>query len=153
MRKSSSDFLCGLAFLAVSIAFALQMGTLEGKSLIFPRTLAAVIALGELWFMGKGLILRRLEKNPHPHGDPVAWKLVTIIAVVSMGYALLILWLGFFSATFLFVVTASLLLGDRARGLSCLLGVGVLYSLIFVALIWLVFVKLLSVPTPSGLLF
>ena len=82
MRKSSSDFLCGLAFLAVSIAFALQMGTLEGKSLIFPRTLAAVIALGGLWFMGKGLILRRLEKNPHPHGDPVAWKLRSICSAL-----------------------------------------------------------------------
>ena len=99
MRKSTNDFLCGLCFLAIGIAFAAQTGGLEGKSLIFPRALIAVVLLGGLWFTGKGLWLRRLEKNPHPHGEAVAWSKVGIIAPASVLYALGIAWLGFFSST------------------------------------------------------
>ena len=100
MRKSTIDFLCGLSFLLISAGFATQMGNLDGVSRVFPQALIVVIALGGLWFVGKGLYLRRKETSDCDD-EPVAWKKVGIIAVFSLIYALSIMNLGFFSSTFL----------------------------------------------------
>jgi len=155
MHKSTTDFLCGLSFLLISAVFAAQLRDLDGVSRVFPQALIVVIALGGLWFVGKGLYLRRKETKETSDADnePVAWKKVGIIALFSLIYALLIVPLGFFSSTFLFIVCASLILGDKARGMGHLVKVSLLYSLVFCAILWVSFVKLLNVATPTGLLF
>ena len=55
MRKSISDILCGASFLAISAAFGLQYEGLTGVSRVFPESLILIIAVGGLWFVGKGL--------------------------------------------------------------------------------------------------
>ncbi|MDD4700634.1 MAG: tripartite tricarboxylate transporter TctB family protein [Desulfovibrio sp.] len=152
MRKSTMDFLCGLCFLLISLLFTAQMGDLEGVSLVFPQALLVVVALGGLWFVAKGLYTRRQETSACDD-EPVAWRKVGTIALFSLIYALLIMALGFFSSTFLFIVCASLVLGDKSHGMGRLAKISVLYSVIFCAILWVSFVKLLNVPTPTGLLF
>ena len=61
MRKSSSDILAGLGFLAVALAFGVQYEGLTGVSRVFPESLITFIALGGIWFVGKGLWRRRSE--------------------------------------------------------------------------------------------
>ena len=46
MRKSSSDILAGLGFLAVALAFGVQYEGLTGVSRVFPESLITFIALG-----------------------------------------------------------------------------------------------------------
>ena len=52
MCKSNQDILCGLCFLAISAAFALQMHELEDVTRVFPEALLTVISLGGVWFVG-----------------------------------------------------------------------------------------------------
>lgn len=146
MRKSISDILCGASFLAISAAFGLQYGGLTGVSRIFPESLILIIAVGGLWFVGKGLYKRRGE-------SPTDAEHVGYIAAMAAIYAALIGTLGFFSSTTLFIFCSSLLLGDKSRGLGRLAVAGLLYSLFFSLSVWFSFTKLLNVPTPAGFLF
>lgn len=151
MRKSISDILCGASFLAISAAFGLQYGGLTGVSRIFPESLILIIAVGGLWFVGKGLYKRRGESPTD--AEHVAWRKVGYIAAIAAIYAALIGTLGFFSSTTLFIFCSSLLLGDKSRGLGRLAVAGLLYSLFFSLSVWFSFTKLLNVPTPAGFLF
>ena len=152
MCKSNQDILCGLCFLAISAAFALQMQELEDVTRVFPAALLTVIALGGVWFVGKGIYLKRRD-NTSCETESVAWKKVAIIAAIALIYAVLLSILGFFVSTAAFIFCTSMILGDKNKGILHLAKVSTLYSLIFCILIWLSFVKLLNVPTPTGLFF
>ena len=152
MCNSNRDILCGLCFLAISAIFALQMHELEDVTLVFPAALLTVIALGGVWFVGKGIYLKRRD-NSSCATESVAWKKVAIIAAVALIYAVLLSVLGFFCSTAAFIFCTSMILGDKSKSIGHLAKVSTLYSLIFCLLIWLSFVKLLNVPTPAGIFF
>jgi len=152
MRKSTTDLLCGLSFLGISALFGTQMMALEGVTRVFPLALLVVIAVGGLWFTGKGLYLRRAESTACDH-EPVAWKKVGLIAAMSLLYALVVNVLGFFISSSLFIMFTSLLMGDKSRGMGHLVKVSAMFTVVFCLLLWVSFVKLLSVPTPTGMFF
>lgn len=90
MRKSSSDILAGLGFLAVALAFGVQYEGLTGVSRVFPESLITFIALGGIWFVGKGLWRRRSERGKEgatPGGERTAWRRVAAITVFALCYA------------------------------------------------------------------
>lgn len=153
MRKSTTDLLCGLSFLGISALFGAQMLHLEGVTRVFPQALLAVIALGGLWFVGKGLYLRRAESKPSCDHEPVAWKKVALIAAMSVLYALVVNVLGFFVSSGAFILCTSLLMGDKSRGMGHLTKVSAVFTMVFCVLLWVSFVKLLNVPTPTGVFF
>uniref|UniRef100_B8IYJ8 DUF1468 domain-containing protein n=1 Tax=Desulfovibrio desulfuricans (strain ATCC 27774 / DSM 6949 / MB) TaxID=525146 RepID=B8IYJ8_DESDA len=152
MRKSTLDFLCGLSFLLISTVFGMQLTDLEGVSSIFPSALLVVIALGGIWFVGKGLWLRHKESTSC-NDEPVAWAKVAIISVFSLIYVSFIMLFGFFSSTFIFIAGSSIVLGDKSQGIGHAAKAGLIYGVIFCLLLWASFVKLLNVPTPTGLFF
>ena len=152
MCKSNQDILCGLCFLAISAVFALQMHELEDVTRVFPAALLTVIALGGVWFFGKGVYLKRRD-NSSCENESVAWKKVAIIAAIALVYAMLLSVLGFFVTTAAFIFCTSMILGDKSKSIGHLAKVSTLYSVIFCLLIWISFVKLLNVPTPTGLFF
>ena len=152
MSNSTRDILCGLCFLAISAAFALQMHELEDVTRVFPQLLLIVIALGGVWFVGKGLYLKR-RKSAAQDDEPVAWKNVAIIAAISIVYAVAVGIFGFFTSTSAFIFCTSLVLGDKSRGMGHLVKISAAFSIFFCLLLWLCFVKLLSVPTPTGIFF
>ena len=152
MCKSNQDILCGLCFLAISAAFALQMHELEDVTRVFPEALLTVIALGGVWFVGKGVYLKRRD-NSSCENESVAWKKVAIIAAIALVYAVLLSVLGFFVTTAAFIFCTSMILGDKSKSIGHLAKVSTLYSVIFCLLSWISFVKLLNVPTPTGLFF
>lgn len=153
MRKSTTDLLCGLSFLGISALFASQMMDLEGVTKVFPQGLLVVITLGGLWFVGKGLYLRRAEKGTSCDHEPVAWKKVGLIAAMSLLYALVVNVLGFFISSGIFILCTSLLMGDKSRGMGHLGKVSATFTVVFCVLLWVCFVKLLNVPTPAGMFF
>lgn len=150
MCKSNQDILCGLCFLAISAAFALQMHELEDVTRVFPAALLTLITLGGVWFLGKGIYLKRRD-NSSCDVQSVAWKKIAIIAAIAFIYAVLLSILGFFVSTATFIFCTSMILGDKNKGIGHLVKVSTLYSLIFCILLWLSFVKLLNVPTPTGI--
>ena len=109
MRKSSSDILAGLGFLAVALAFGVQYEGLTGVSRVFPESLITFIALGGIWFVGKGLWRRRSERGKEgatPGGERTAWRRVAAITVFALCYAVAITTVGFFVSTGAFLFLA-----------------------------------------------
>ena len=153
MRKSTTDLLCGLSFLGISALFGSQMMGLKGVTRVFPQALLVVIAIGGLWFTGKGLYRRHMESKPECDHEPVAWKKVGLIAAMSLLYALIVNVLGFFTSSSLFILFTSLLMGDKSRGMGHLVKISATFTVVFCVLLWVSFVKLLSVPTPTGMFF
>lgn len=155
MRKSSSDIFAGLGFLVVAFAFGMQYEGLTGVSRVFPEILITFIALGGIWFVGKGLWRRRSEreKSAAPRGESTAWRRVAIITVLALGYAVTIPCVGFFVSTGVFLFLAFFFLDASERDFGTKVLHGVIFSVVFSLLIWVGFVKLLSVPTPEGFLF
>ena len=152
MSNSTRDLLCGLSFLIICAVFALQMHELEDVTRVFPQMLIIVIGLGGLWFVGKGLYLKRKEKaSASDESEPVAWKNVGIIAAISIVYAVAVGIFGFFTSTASFIFCTSLVLGDKSRGMGHLVKISAAFSIFFCILLWLCFVKLLNVPTPAGI--
>lgn len=152
MCRNNRDILCGLCFLIISAIFALQMHELEDVTRVFPEALLTVIALGGVWFVGKGIYLKRRD-NSSCENESVAWKKVAIITAIALIYAVLLSVLGFFISTAAFIFCTSMILGDKNKSIGHLAKVSTLYSLIFCLLLWLSFVKLLNVPTPTGIFF
>ena len=154
MRKSSADIGAGLGFLLIGVAFGVQYGELEGVSRVFPEALISFITLGALYFIIKGCWRRRSEVEEHSETEAVAWKRIGIISVMAIAYLVVLSYIGFFVATFAFLLTSYLILGDHdAHGWGRVIGYGVLFAGLFSVVIWLGFVKLLNVPTPEGFLF
>ena len=144
MRKSLSDIFAGLGFLALALVFRIQLGDLSGISRVFPLALIILVGIGGVYFIIKGLYLLFREKAqlisgapdaaplakevnptaPTLGDDKVAWRRVFIISVLSIGYALALLPVGFFATTFSFLFLAVVLLGDRSEerrvGKECL---------------------------------
>lgn len=148
------DLLAGLACIAIAAAFGLQYEGLSGVSAIFPEVLISLIGVGGLYFVIKGLVRRNRTVTGSADEEPVAWKGVVQITIAALIYAVLINVLGFYSATCLYIVPITLILSSREKSsLPARLLKAVLFALIFCLLIWLCFTKLLSVPTPVGLLF
>ncbi len=156
MRKSAEDIWAGVGFLAVAAAFGVQYGDAQGVSRVFPEALIAFITAGGVYFVLKGLWRRRAERRanePAPAGEHTAWRRVAIITVLGVIYALLVTTLGFYTATVLFLIVASVMLDDPGRPMAKKILSGVVLAVLLSTFIWFVFTKLLLVPTPEGILF
>lgn len=153
MRKSTADLLAGVAFLAVALAFWVQLDAEEGISRIFPLSLIVFITLGGAWCIAKSLWRRTRERGGDSPTGGTSWKRVGSIAVLSVLYGLGIPTLGFFAATGTFLFAAFLALNSRQESLGRKALRALLFAALFSLSIWVGFVKLLNVPTPAGLLF
>lgn len=146
------DLRAGLGFIGMALAFLFQYEGLEGVSRVFPETLTCLLLAGGVYFVLKGLWLRRRGGTP-PQEEHVAWPRVGIICLAALIYAALIPVLGFFAATALFIFCATLILGGHGQSAPRLACTAALFAVGFGLLIWAGFTMLLNVPTPSGLLF
>lgn len=153
MQKSTNDILCGLSFLAITVVFYIQMEELTGVSRVFPEALLAIIAIGGLWFVIKGFWERRKLSGDSLSGEHVAWGRVAYISAAGIIYAFCVSFIGFFVSTVVFMIISMFTLCDKSRGKLHVLGVSSLFGVVFTVLVWVVFCELLSVPTPTGILF
>lgn len=153
MHKSTNDILCGLSFLVIALVFYIQLEELSGISRVFPESLLALIAIGGLWFVIKGFWERRKLSCDSHSNEHVAWKRVAYISAAGIIYAFCVSFIGFFVSTVVFMIISMFTLCDKSRGKLHVLGVSSLFGVVFTVLVWVVFCKLLSVPTPTGVLF
>ena len=159
MRKCLSDTLAGAGFLSLAVVFGVQLGELSGVSRVFPQSLIIFVALGGVYFLIKGgiaLCRERAQDNNEKtevgHGEEaVAWRRIWLMSGLGILYAAALKPLGFFTATFLFLVMAVLALGDSGLSPARRVLVTLAFAGLFCLVIWIGFVKLLNVPTPEGL--
>ena len=153
MHKSTNDILCGLSFIVIAIVFYIQLEELSGISRVFPESLLALTAIGGLWFVIKGVWERRKLSWDSLSDEHVAWGRVAYISATGIIYAFCVSFIGFFVSTVVFMIISMFTLCDKSRGKLHVLGVSSLFGVVFTVLVWVVFCKLLSVPTPTGVLF
>ncbi|WP_420394018.1 tripartite tricarboxylate transporter TctB family protein [Acuticoccus sp.] len=146
----AKDRIAALLLLALAVAVFVAAGGLPFKSLLFPRMIAVVMAIGAVLMFLRTV---RLGGAPAAASDPTLGEpffrnagrfALTVVALAL--YLAGIDVLGYFSATVVLVVALSLALGFRdgvTLGLS---------TVLFVAFVWFVFVWIFERPLPKGLL-
>ncbi len=138
-----ADRVLGVVLIVLGVAAAWSAMLLEvpfaadplGPS-AFPATVALVLAL-----CGLGMVLRPV----HGFAPPERKFAPPLMVVAMVGYALLMVPLGFMLATALMATAVALLFGARPLA-------GGAVGIITAVSLWLLFDKLLDLPLPKGIL-
>lgn len=153
MRKSLSDIGSGIGFLAIAAAFFFQHDSSTGVSSVFPLLLMGIIAWGGVYYLVRGLLELRRER-PHdeaPGGEH--WGNIFLVSFMAFAYAAAIPLLGYWWSTGLFLAVTYMGLVFRNGNPARMVLNAVVFGGGFTFLVWLGFVKLMSVPTPEGILW
>ena len=153
MRKSTADMGSGVGFLAIALGFWLQMDKDgDGVSFAFPALLIAIIAWGGIYYLIKGALERRRE-CPEDGCQGEHWGNIFWVAFMAVVYALAIPVIGYWVSTGAFLAITYFVLVFRNGNPVKALAHAVIFGGGFSFLVWLGFVKLMSVPTPQGALW
>jgi hypothetical protein len=154
MRSGAMDLAAGVFSLLFAAAFYVQCGELKGVGLRYPFGIIIFIALGGLFLLVQG-VRKRLSGRDAPPADaePAAYGRVAFIAVASIAYVSLITLIGFYAAGAIFLFVSAMVLDDAGWGVKKSALAACALTAIMCLVVWLGFTKLLSVPTPQGLLF
>ena len=141
MRRT--DRIAGGALALSGIVVGLEATTFDVAFLtdpVGPKALPALVAI-TLLGAGVGMLARPRERVRLPEG--AAARRMTLAGIAFLAYAALLPWLGFFLSTTLVVGVLGILfrgprLGSAVTGLA------------LSAVLWLLFVQLLSLPLPIG---
>ncbi|ASM72026.1 MULTISPECIES: tripartite tricarboxylate transporter TctB family protein [Roseobacteraceae] len=136
--EKRQDIVLGLIFVSIGIFAAWMATNYKGASGIYPMVLGLVLTL-----LGATVAIKALRQ---PTNQPrtlidVPAKLVTA-ALVATIYVALVMPLGFYTASFLLVLTMPLALGFRR------LAYALVVALVFMPVVFLVFSVLLEKPLP-----
>lgn len=153
MLKCTADIGSGLGFLAIAAAFFLQRDDSTGVSRAFPLLLMGIIAWGGVYYLIKGLLEYRKEcpGGECPEGEH--WGNIFWVAFMAVSYAVAIPLLGYWVSTGIFLAVTYMGLVFKNGNPAKMLLNAVLFGGGFSFLVWLGFVKLMSVPTPEGALW
>lgn len=153
MLKCTADIGSGLGFLAIAAAFFLQRDDSTGVSRAFPLLLMGIIAWGGVYYLIKGLLEYRKEcpGGECPEGEH--WGNIFWVAFMAVSYAVAIPLLGYWISTGIFLAVTYMGLVFKNSNPAKMLLSAVLFGGGFSFLVWLGFVKLMSVPTPEGALW
>ena len=153
MRKSTADMGSGVGFLAIAVGFWLQLDKDgDGVSFAFPALLIAIIAWGGIYYLAKGLLERRNECKDSECQDE-HWGNIFWVAFMAVVYALAIPVIGYWVSTGLFLAVTYFVLVFRNDSPVKALIHALVFGGGFSFLVWLGFVKLMSVPILLGALW
>ena len=164
MRNSTADMSAGVFALLVAMLFYANTGTLEGLGRDYPIGLLIFICLGGVYLLGKGIYKRRSGRDQLPdtslscgsegtgEAETVSYSRVAFILVVSLVYVYLMTQVGFYIASVIFLFGSGIALSDvQASGSWKKLAVAAaIFTAVMCISVWIVFVKILYVPTPDG---
>ncbi len=156
MPKYLQDLCSGAVFICIGLAFGLQYSQLSGVSRIFPEALISLISLGGFYYFIKGFVRRGKEKAEGT-GEAESKERFLFMRLVYILFSALMLiflieYLGFYSASFLFLFISHAYLANKKNGKMKTMRDGLVFSLAFVSAVWFLFHYVLLVPTPAGFL-
>ena len=167
MRKAIADIGSGIGFLAIAAVFFVQHEDGYGVSYVFPLLLMGVISLGGVYYLIKGLFEyvreRQAEKKAQagtsameqqearPAGEH--WGNIIWVSAMAIAYAVAIPLVGYWISTGLFLFITYIGLVRRSGNIPRSLINAAIFGGGFSLLVWVGFVKLMSVPTPEGALW
>ena len=109
-----------------------------------PRTFPTV--LGVVMLVCGAILLCRPQRRDGPVLERKLFVPVLFLAGLLVAYALSLSWLGYPLATFLFMMLAARMMGERSLVRSLAIALG------FSVGVYLLFTKLLLIPLPAGVL-
>lgn len=134
-----------LASAYLAMAFRLPFGQMDRPgAAIFPVIVGAIFALGSFAAVLEGWNMDRAERVDLPSDDGV--KQIAGLLASLFAYFMLLPWLGQLLASFLFCMALMRMLSNVSwpRIIS--------YSALLSAAVYVVFIELLKVPMPRGIL-
>ena len=142
------EILFALGAIGLSLLFILNSGSLPGTAALMPRILASLIIALSLGMIWQGLAAQKRmvaagQKEEIPY---INVKLVSLFLCFIIAYVVFMDILGYFIATPLFIVGTYMYLRALSVKNALLVAAG------FCALVYGVFVKVLYLPVPLGLL-
>lgn len=152
MTKVKKDYLVGGILVLMGIIAAVSCmqirvkgGSTDPGSRLFPMLASISLAL-----CGLGVLLSAARSEEKKFLDKNGWKRMGLSFVILVLYVLALKYIGFLISTvvFLFVVVGLLADGKKVAMWS-----RVLYSVVITVFAWYMFVKVLSMPLPVGVLF
>lgn len=156
MPKYLQDVFAGIVFICISLAFGLQYKQLGGVSRIFPEALISLISLGGIYYLIKGYVRYRIQKKDGTQDtekEPFLFTRLVYILLSAFILIFLIEYIGFYCASFLFLLVSCVLLANKKTDTAKTIRNGFIFSFCFMAAVWFLFHYILLVPTPAGLLF
>lgn len=145
------DLVVSLVVLAGTIIVYVSLRWMEEpQSVVFPRVILTIMAILTVLLIIQTLLLKKKpgsgKGKPYPFGRAfVCFALIVVYLMVMES-------LGFYFSSFLFFVVVTFILGRSDLTLrKGAIRVGV--SMVFMAVLFVLFNKLLMVQTPRGLLF
>lgn len=158
------DTIVALVVLAGTAALFTAISRMQDDAVIFIRVVVWAIGVLGLLLLVQSLLFQRRsgarrvmqgsdpkEKVSESKKPAIAWKPVALIFIGIIIYFWIMEWLGFYVSAFLYFVTMVFLLDWK--GLTPKTGfVRVFSAFVFIAVIYVLFNKILLVQTPRGLL-
>lgn len=149
LSSKKADIYFGLFSIALALAFYVQGRELTFESVLFPIILEVFLTVTGIILLLRGFA----GKQDKPlGGSNIAYSRAFLIIGATIVYLLGIMFIGFYISSFVFLIVMSWLLSDRGLTVSSF-GISTLFSLILTGAVYITFSLLLSVPTPSGILF
>jgi hypothetical protein len=143
LREGSRDMIAATLLLVLTCVFWWDSTAISAaEARMFPRlVLLALAALGLLLF------LRGLRAGPEAAETPVISALPAFAAFLGATavYGVAVGWIGFFTASLVYIPVVARLIGLRALWLNALV------TAVFLLVTWLVFVGLFARPLPAEL--
>lgn len=154
MSKRTSNLILCVGMYFVSILFMVMASRLRYPSNVWPYLTCTAILVFTTVIFGTQVILpgKKEDGNDQDQGEPdYSLTRVVLMAVASIGYAALMEIVGFYTTSLVFLVLLfNMAQKDRLSWKLFVKTVGL--SLLVLAVIYVAFSMLLSVPTPTGLI-
>jgi len=149
MRQCNA--IAALVIMTLAAALFIGAGMLSSEAGLFPKALAVTLAILAACLFA---VTAAGQGSPEESKTPFAafpGRQMFMSVTVFVLYVVLVAWLGFYSSTFLFMITLpTLLLSSEQRKTKALWIL--LVAALFTIFLYLTFATLLMVPTPKGLL-
>lgn len=150
MRRANTDLLSGILGLGIAAVFWWGRGDVGRLSIMFPHALLVLLAAFSVALVVKGLV-RPERRSIFAEGD--RGKILGTCAILFV-WVLAIPYIGFFLSSVAWFWVMTCYLASSRRKVTPLLAAKLFFVVLAeVTFFYLIFVKLLYVPLPTGAFF
>lgn len=151
MTKRKADILVGLVSIFIAIAFMVQGFELSEHANMMPFVLEVFLIVTGLYMIIRGIRTKGATKVAEENTD-VHWVRASVIVLATFVYVAGVVYIGFYVATFVYLILGSWYLNEKGLTLPALI-TSLIFSTAISVVLYITFTILLKVPTPAGLLF
>ncbi|MCR4424812.1 MAG: tripartite tricarboxylate transporter TctB family protein [Firmicutes bacterium] len=145
--RSNTDRVGAILMLIVAVVFISQMGNLTYLGVVFPRAVLTILVVLSTILLVKSFV----KPSPAKTFRFVDIRTAVAAAAIVVLWAILMSWLGFVVASILSFGVLMVMVDRSARDLKVFLP-AILIAAIEILVFYYVFVNLLTVPLPRGIL-